>query len=150
MAKNFIQFNGNIGFWIPKVYMQLLFHYVNDEISKPYCNFVQKNQLIYNLQFHIDGYSAGFLSLDWKGYLDNSEINTMMQVLQNVKATIQNKGTFIAVSELQAIPTEDWYFKIYYQKSFPTSELIKIVDALIQMLQDTWTSTNYSMDINYK
>jgi hypothetical protein len=70
-----------------------------------------------------------------------------------VKNTLQNKGTFISVNELQAIPTQDRMFKwLFSEKPFPTIDLIKIIDALIQMLQGTWTSTNYDMtaEINWK
>ncbi|WP_343531980.1 hypothetical protein [Pedobacter sp.] len=75
----------------------------------------------------------------------------MLQVLQNVKITLKSKESYIFVTELQAIPTEDKDFKILYSRNpFPTAELIKIIDALIKMLQGAWDFTNYSMDINYQ
>lgn len=74
----------------------------------------------------------------------------MLQILKNVKTILQSKGTYISVAELQSIPTEDKNFKnLYNRKPFPTAELIKIIDALIQKLQGAWDSSNYNMDINY-
>ncbi|HCN47958.1 MAG TPA: hypothetical protein DIT10_02465 [Chryseobacterium sp.] len=76
---------------------------------------------------------------------------TMIQVLQNVRASLLNKGSMISIAELKSIPTDDPDFEILFSsKPFPTSELIKIMDALIQMLNGSWTSTNLYMDINYK
>jgi hypothetical protein len=71
--------------------------------------------------------------------------------LQNVKISLQNKGAFISVSELQSIQTNDKDFKYLYSRNpFPVAELIKIIEVLIQMLQGIWASNNYDMDINYK
>ncbi len=69
----------------------------------------------------------------------------MIQVLQNVKTTLQGKGAYISIAELQAIPTEDKDFKRLYRYPFPTSQLRKIIDVLIKMLQGTWGFTNYKM-----
>lgn len=149
MSESFIKYDGRKGFWIEEVFMQLLFHYINNELIKPQYSFINKDNILFNSQFHLDGYSRGILSLGWTNEIENNEVNTMISVLQNVKIMLQNKGSFIPVNELQAIPTEDEDFKRFYRHPFPTSELIKIVNALIQMLQGTWTSTNYSMDINY-
>jgi hypothetical protein len=89
---------------------------------------------------------------EWNKILINSsEEQTMIQILQEVKASIQNKGVYISVAELQSIPTKDKDLKrLFSRKPFPTSELIRIIDALIKMLQGTWEYTNYNMDINYQ
>ncbi len=67
MATAFIQYNRNIVFYIADEYMQLLFHYIKNEIVKPQYNFVNKEDLIFNLTFHIEGYSGGMLTLGWGG-----------------------------------------------------------------------------------
>lgn len=75
----------------------------------------------------------------------------MVQVLRTVKTITQNKGVNISIAELQAIPTADKDFKLFYSRNpFPTAELIKVIDALIKMLQNTWDSTDYDMEINYR
>ena len=148
-----IKYNGNLGFEIADEFMQLLFHYIKEEIVKPQYNLTNKEDLISGLTFEINGYSSGNLSLRWDDmFINSTEEQTMIQVLQNVITNLQNKGSSISVAEMQAIPTDDDdNFKLLYsRKPFPTLELIKISNALIQMLQGTWTSTNYSMDINYK
>ncbi|WP_291119049.1 hypothetical protein [Flavobacterium sp. UBA6135] len=148
-----ITYNGNPGFEIADEFMQLLFHYIKEEVVKPQYNLTNKEDLISGLTFEINGYSSGNLSLRWSNMFTNStEEQTMIQVLQNVIINLQNTGAFISVAEMQAIPTDnDDNFKLLFsRKPFPTAELIKIIDALIQMLQGTWTSTNYYMEINYK
>lgn len=154
MATTFIDYQNNKGFYISETFMQLTWHYVLQEIIKPQYSFADKDDLIEDFQQDIDGIHAGYLVLSWDDYLEGpTEEQTMIQVLQNVKIALQSKGTFISVEEMQAIPTEDRMFKwLYSEKPFPTADLIKIIDALIQMLQGTWESTNYNMDaeINWK
>jgi hypothetical protein len=131
--------------------MQLLIHYINEELKKSQHIFTNKNRFLRENKNIINGMYAGYFAIIWDRIIVNStEEQTMIQILQTVKTVIQNKGAFISVSELQGIPTSDGDFKIFYRKPFPTAELIKILDALIQMLQGTWTSTNFDMEINYR
>jgi len=148
MADTKITYKGNKGFWVHELYMQLAYCYIYDELKKIQYNITNKDDLLYSIKFHIDGYSTGSMSLGWSS-LSQSDEQTMLQVLQNVKSTLQSKGLYISVSELQSIQSDDDYFKSF-TKPFPTAELVKIIDALMQMLQGTWDSTNYSMDINYQ
>lgn len=151
MATTFIDYKDHKGFYIAEIFMQLTWHYVNQEIVKNQYSFTNKQKLLWNLHSGINGFDAGYLVLTWDTSLANTtEEQIMVQVLQNVKITLQSKGAYITVEELQAIPTEDEDFKIFYRDPFPTAELVKILDALIQMLQGTWTSTDYNMEINYK
>lgn len=151
MADTKVTYKEDKGFWIHEIFLQLILHYISSEISNPQHNIPNKVELIDDLNNDIQGYTSGHMCIGLFEYTNSlTEEQTMISVLQNVKTTLQNKGAFISVNELQAIPTDDWDFKVYYRKQFPTSELIKIIDALIQMLQGTWTSTNYDMKINYK
>lgn len=151
MATTFIDYKEDKGFYIAEIFMQLTWHYVNQEIVKNQYSFTNKAKILRKLHSGINGFNTGYLVLSWDTSLANTtEEQTMVQVLQNVKSTVQSKGAYITVEELQAIPTEDEDFKIFYRDPFPTAELIKILDALIQMLQGTWTSTNFGMKISYK
>jgi hypothetical protein len=151
MNADFIDYRDNKGFYISNIFMQLLIHYINEELKKSQHIFTNKNKFLYDNESIISGVRAGYFALTWDSTIVNStEEQTMIQILQTVKTTLQNKGAFISVSELQGIPTSDEDFKIFYRDPFPTAELIKISDALIQMLQGTWTYTNYGMKINYK
>ncbi|MDH1881208.1 hypothetical protein ACTS9T_13025 [Empedobacter falsenii] len=147
MARTFIDYKEGKGFEINEVYIQLAFCYIYQEAKKSQYIFSNKQEILESLQDDINGY----LVLMWHDDLVNqSDEQTMLQVLQNVKTALQSKGAYISVAELQTIPTEDKDFKRFYGRyPFPTSELIKVIDALIQMLQGTWESTNYNMDINY-
>jgi hypothetical protein len=152
MATTFIDYQNNKGFYIAETFMQLAWHYVLQEIIKPQYSFANKEDLVEDFQQDIDGIHAGYLVLSWDDYLESpSEEQTMIQVLQNVKTTLQNKGAFISVEEQNTISTEDNTFSyILGVKPFPTAEIIRVIDALIQMLQGTWESTNYNMDLNWR
>ena len=152
MARTFIDYKDNKGFEINEAYIQLAFCYIYQEARKSQYIFSNKDDLMYDFETSINGLRQGYLVLNWDEDLTNqSDEQRMLQVLQNVKITLQSKGSYISVAELQAIPTEDDDFKVLFsRKPFPATELIKIIDALIKMLQGTWDSTNYSMDINYQ
>lgn len=153
MARTFIDYKEGKGFEINEAFIQLAFSYIFQEVKKNQYNFSNKQDLLGDFEDKINGYRNGYLILGWDEEVITSqtEEQMMLQVLQNVKTTLQGKGNYISVSELQSIPTEDEDFKILYsRKPFPTAELIKIIDALIKMLQGNWDSTNYSMDINYQ
>lgn len=152
MARTFIDYKENRGFEINESYIQLAFCFIYQEAKKSQYIFSNKDDLIYDLEASINGYRYGYLVLNWDDDLTSSvDEQTMIQILQNVKTTLEAKGTYISVAELQAIPTEDKDFKrLFSRKPFPTAELIKVIDALIKMLEGTWDFTNYSMDIDYQ
>lgn len=152
MPDTFVTYKENKGFYIAESFMQLTWYYVLQEIINPQYNFVNKQDLIEDFQQDIDGIHAGYLVLSWDDYLDNfTEEQTMIQVLQNVKTTLQNKGAFISIQEQKTIQTEDHTFEYMLgKKPFPTAELIRVIEALIQMLQGIWESTNYNMYLNWR
>jgi hypothetical protein len=85
----------------------------------------------------INGKMGGWFAFLWDEYISNSsEEQTMVQILQIVKDRIHHKGAYISLSELQSIPTVDGDFKIFYNKPFPTADLINILETLIEMLQE--------------
>jgi len=152
MNVDFIDYKDDKGFYISNIFMLLAIYFINEEFKKDQYVFVNKNRISRYHSSIINGHEGGYFALCWDLYIENSsEEQTMVQVLQTVKTIIQNKGVNISIAELQAIPTTDKDFKLFYsRKPFPTSELIKILDALIKMLQGTWDSTNYDMEINYQ
>jgi hypothetical protein len=152
MSDTKFEYKNNKGFWISTSFAQLALHYIYTELEKPQYNVTNKSDMLEKMSYDLNGYvEPGFT---WRGHITNpTEEQTLIQVLQNVKTTLQNKGAFISVDEMQAIPTEDRMFKwLYSEKPFPTGDLIKIIDALIQMLEGTWEPTNFDMDaeINWK
>jgi hypothetical protein len=150
-ADTFISYKPRKGFWIYEIFAQLLVVYLYEEIAKPETNIEGKEDLLVEFSGHINAYTASYMKVGLFEYVETPiQEQAMIQVLLRVKTTLQNKGSFISVDELQAIDTEDDDFKIYYRRPFPTAQLIKVIEALIQMLQGTWTSNNYSMDIQYK
>ena len=152
MADTKITYKENKGFWIHEDFLQLALFYIAQEISKVQYEIPSKQELLDDLNVDIQGYTHGYMCAGLFDYINStSDEQMMIQVLQNVKTSSKNKGVYISVSELQAIPTDDKDLKYLFSRNpFPTSELIKIIEALIKMLQGTWDSTNYNMEINYK
>ena len=151
MATELIDYKDK-GFQTSDIFMQLAMYYVNEELNKNQYVFSNKASLLKYHEDVINGRMAGWFAFLWDEYIINStDEQTMIQILQVVKTTIQNKGQLISLAELQSIPTEDRHFKLFYSsKPFPITELVKIIDALIKMLQGTWELANYDMDINYQ
>jgi len=151
MSDTKLIYKENKGFWIPEDFLQLALYYISKEIAKPQYMILNKSELLDDLNVDIQGYTRGYMCVGLFEYTNSiSDEQIMLQVLQNVKTALQVKGTYISVAELQSIPTEDKDFKrLFSRKPFPTVELVKIVDALIKMLEGTWDSTNYNMEINY-
>ena len=150
-AKTLIKYK-NKGFWINENFMQLLFNYLYKEAQKSQYMFLDKQDLLDDLNEGVKGWYKGYFALSWEEILKtSSDEQNLIQLLQNVKIVLQNKSSNISVTELQSINAEDDTFKyLFSRKPFPTSELIKILDALIKMLQGTWDSTNYNMNIDYQ
>lgn len=140
----------NKGFLIEEFFMQTMYCYIYHELIKDKYVFSKKDDLLYSIKFHIDGYSTGIMWLGWEDYIDTDlDISTMILVLENLKVELNKKGKEISVEELQEISTEDDYFKRCHNIPFEVSELIKILDTLIKMLKGTWLTDNYYLEINY-
>lgn len=70
----------------------------------------------------------------------------MIRLLEKVVYDLEQKGEYISVEELQAFPSEADGWKSFWDRPFKTSNMLKIFNALIQMLKGEWDSTNYNMD----
>jgi hypothetical protein len=150
MAVTFIEYQNNKGFYIHEDYIQLVFMYIYPEMQKSQYNFTNKVDLLYDCKSIVNGIRSGYLGLTWHNYLTGSaDEQLMIQLLQNVVSILQTKGEYISVSELQSLPTEDSHWLRLMDKNFPVNELIKIFNALTEMLQGTWTSLNYDMTIDW-
>ena len=140
----------NKGFQTSDFFIQLALYYINEELKNKKYLFVNKNSLQKYNNDVVNGSMAGWFAFLWDDYiLSSNEEQIMIQVLQSTKSSMLSKEKFISVDELQGIPTRDRDFSVFYCKPFPISELIKIIDALLQMLQGTWSYANYDMEINY-
>jgi len=153
MARTFLQYKDEKGFEINEAFVQLAIYYIYTEAKKAQYVFSNKQELLEDFEDKINGIQNGCMVLAWYNDVitSSTEEQAMLQVLQNVKITLQSKGAYISVAELQAISTKDEDFKrLYSRKPFPTAELNKIIVALIKMLKGTWDLVNYSMNINYQ
>lgn len=150
MADCKLTYKNNKGFWVHETYAQLIYQLIYAELQKPEYTFSHKQEFLEDCEDIINGISIGYIGLNWIEYLINqADEQTMVQLLQNVITYLQTKGKYIAVTELKAMQTQDEHWKAVMDRNFPVSELIRIFNALIQMLQGTWDSNNYDMKINW-
>ncbi|ARS39248.1 hypothetical protein CA265_06000 [Sphingobacteriaceae bacterium GW460-11-11-14-LB5] len=151
MATTFLGYKGSKGFYIHETYAKLIFQFIYQELKKAKYTFVNKDILLADCEAKINGWRNGYIVLRWDDRLIGmDEENNMTQLLQNIIIDLQTRGNYISVEELQAIPSEDELWKMDLDKKFPVNELIRVFNALIQMLQGTWLSTNYDMNIKWK
>jgi len=151
MPRTYIKYKSENGFWISEEYLQLTYYYIYLELGKPQYTLPNKAKLLEFIKFQIDGFAVDMMSLGWNSYfVDNPEIQMMIDMLERVKADLLSRGSHITVQELQSIISDDDFFKNFIsERPFPVSEQIKIIDALIQLLKGTWEYTNYSMEVDY-
>lgn len=150
MADTKIDYKSEKGFWIHEAYIQLVFHFIYRELQKDKYSFTNKPNLLLDCEGKINGWTNGYLVLMWHEYINGAiEEQKMIQLLQNVITDLKTKGTYITIAELRALPTQDEHWKSNMDKNFPTKELIRIINALIQILNNTWESSNYDMKINW-
>lgn len=149
MATELMGYKGK-GFITSDIFMQLALYYIHEELKKDQYVFIQKETLTdYHLMV-INGKMGGWFAFLWDEYISNSsEEQTMVHILQIVKDRIHHKGAYISLSELESIPRVDGDFKIFYNKPFPTADLINILETLIEMLQGNWDHEAYDIHINY-
>lgn len=114
MATENMDYKGK-GFITSDIFMELALYYIHEEFKKDQYIFIQKEILTdYHLMV-INGQMGGWFAFLWDEYIsDASEEQTMVQILQKVKDSICHKGSYISLEELQAIPTMDNDFKIFY------------------------------------
>ncbi len=151
MATTFIAYKDHKGFYIYESYIQLAFFYIYFELMKPglYDDFSNKTDLVEDCEIKINGMTSTYFVLDWDFYLINpAEEQLMVTLLQNAKSNLQAKGAFISAQEIQDLPTTDDHWKNNIAGTFRVSELIRIFDALIEIMQGTWESINFEMVIN--
>jgi hypothetical protein len=151
MGKTLVEYEKNKGFWISESIMQLVLHYIIEEIEKSELPIPNQSDLLMDLKFHVNGYSRSYMSVGLFDHIDSlADEQIMIQLLNTVKKTLQDKGSLVSVEELMNIPTHDLALKyILDKKPFPTAELIRVIDALIQMLERTWNHQEYQMELNW-
>ncbi len=150
MADCKLVYKNNKGFWIHETYAQLVFQFIYNELRKTNYTFTNKENILYDCKGIVNGWFKGYIGLSWdEDLVSQADEQMMILALQNTITTLKEKGKYITVAEQRAMPTEDEHWKRVMDRDFPVSELVRILNTLINMLQGTWESTNYDMKINY-
>ena len=150
MAKTFIDYKEDIGFWIPEIFMELTYEYVLQTLHAIEGDLSIREELIEDIEFNINGLAKGMLTLTWGSFLKNEEqLNEIVLVLNDTKNLLSNKGEYISVEELNEYEVKKKEMASNWPKPIKTAEVIKIIEAIILMLNDEWDEPNYSMSIDY-
>lgn len=130
---------GNSSFLVRDLDMQLMFFYIHEEMLDGRYFFAGKEAFLSRLDFYAKGYAFGEPHLGWSRFLTTGrESETMIVLLGNLIVRLHSKGPEISREEIEAIPVDDFHFKMYLDNPFPVSRLIRIAEALIRMISGSW------------
>jgi hypothetical protein len=139
------------GFWITESQLQVVLHYILQELKLPKYSFSNKAHIIDDFEFIINGYMHSYLYLSLADLLDDTiKAQEFVRVLQQVKLNFRFKDEFISVAELLAIPTEDDSFReVFGYWPYSKFEVILIIDALNELITGTWNRGIENFDLNF-
>ena len=140
------------GFWITEPHLQLVLHYILQELKLPKYSFSNKADIIDDFEFIINGYMHSYLNLPLETLLDDTvNAQEFVRVLQQVKLNFRFKDEFISVGELLAIPSKDISFRdVFSDWPYSKFEVILIIDALIELITGTWNRGVENFDLNFE
>jgi hypothetical protein len=149
MGTIFIEYQEK-GFWIDPFFIEVLSDYICQTFETIGVNtFSQKLQNLYvRCDLNRKGQSYGMVNILFDKYVTNpSDTTALIDVLTQTKSLILSIGTELSIellTEFESRKTIDeskssWVFPI------KTSSLAATIDIIIQMLNGTWVSDNYSV-----
>jgi hypothetical protein len=144
-----IEYNSQV-FWIPPYFIEVLSDYICQVFeSVGLANLppnIQKGYIYCVL--NRNGEAIGMVDIPLDGFLKNdTDKAVFIDLLNQTKALIRSKGPELSIETLDAFEsrkTSD-YFKSPWAFPIQTQSLIATIDIIIQMINGTWTSNNYSV-----
>lgn len=150
MVDTFIGYKDNKGFYVGETAMELTYQYIFAELQKENYVFSNKEDVLFDAETAAKGRCSTWLALMWHETLTSqSDELEMIRVLETVVADLETKEEHISVEELQSFSSdaEDWNDS--WSEPFKTDNVIRTINALIQMLKGEWESTNYDMKLDW-
>lgn len=146
---SFIEYNEK-GFWIPESFIEVLSQYICETFENiGLSSFSENLTSIYdNCNANRIGVRVGMVDISLNDYIvSQSDKTELINVLTQTKNLIISKGQEISISALNQFENNkiDDYFKSEWIYPIKTQSLIATVDIIIQMLNGTWLSNNYSV-----
>jgi hypothetical protein len=95
-----------------------------------------------------EGVSIGIVTVLFDKYITNDADKTaLIVVLNQTKTFIALKGSELSIATLEGFESRktDNYFKVPWAYPIKTESLITTIDMIIQLLNGTWNSDNYSV-----
>jgi len=146
---SYIRYKGK-GFWIPEFFLEITCQYICKAFEQVGLSSVSPTlQAIYrqcNSNRIAASYSMGNISMDaLEG--NTADISSFISILVQAKALVLSIGTEISVSTLNQFEATkiDDDFKDIWTLPIKTQSIAATIDIIIQMLQETWNSSNYSV-----
>ena len=151
MATTFIDYKKEKGFWIPEIYMELTYEYILQALNSIRSNLSIREEVKEDIKFNTTGLAKGMLTLTWQSFLKGKKQESeMIYILEETIKLLNAKEEFISVKELNSYENKKEEVASSWPKPLRTSEIIKIVEALMLMLKNEWNKpSNYVMEINY-
>ena len=145
----YIKFNSH-GFWIHQAFIEVLSEYICQIFENIGVNtFSQNLQEIYSIcDSNRNGENIGMVGIPFNRTITNNDDKiTIINVLNQTRTLILSKGTELSVATLEDFESRktDDYFKVSWAFPIKTQSLIATIDIIIQMLNGTWISDNYSV-----
>ncbi len=150
MAETKIDYVENKGFWIAEIYMELAYEYILQALNTSGLDISFTEDFREDLLFHSEGLAKGMFVLTWNSFINSKEDEgIIINILEDAKSILEDKGGLIQVVELNNYEVKKEEISSEWPSPMKTSEIIKIMDALIAMFKGEWEETRYGMEIDY-
>ncbi|NOW94494.1 hypothetical protein [Mucilaginibacter sp. SG564] len=138
------------GFWISESFIEVLSQYICESFEKIGISNISSNlQKTYTqCNANRSGAYRGMVDVFLDDYVDGSQDKiAFIAVLEKTKPILKAKGPELSIMTLNEFESNkiDPAFINKWAFSVKTSSLISTIDIIIQMLNGTWTSDNYSV-----
>ena len=150
MAKlAYIKFNSK-GFWIPEAFVEVLSDYICEVFeANDVSTFSANLQDLYEYcDANRSGASMGMVGISFDRTITNdTDKATLIDILNQTKSLIGPKGQELSINTLNEFENRkvDDSFKKGWVFPVKTHSLTATIDIVIQMLNGTWASDNYSV-----
>jgi hypothetical protein len=145
----YIHFNSH-GFWIHQAFIEVLSDFICETFENIGIDtFSRGLQDIYeDCDLNRKGVSIGMVTILFDKYITNTADKiALINLLNQTKTLISSKGSELSIATLEDFESRkaDDYFKCPWAFPIKTQSLTATIDMIIQLLNGTWNSDNYSI-----
>lgn len=152
MPTTIIGYKPNQGFYIDEAEMELVFYFIWKTISMDTNEYDFKSDIEKEAKTSMESGFYGYLVILWDKYLKTNEHELqMISLLEKCITEVKAFGEYIPLTELKIAASKNPQveYRSNWSKPLKTSEVIKVLDALISMIRGEWESDNFDMKFDY-